>query len=101
MYRAQNRQKLVEFLGGKCVICGMADYRVLQIDHSRADGRAEREIIHHAGGTAWWIRYYLKHPDLAKKNLQMLCSNCNIIKAVEGHESRHYRDVPLEYTVRK
>ena len=82
-------------------MCDITDYRVLQIDHSRADGHAEREILHHAGGPAWWHRYYLKHPDEAKKYLQMLCANCNIIKAIEGHEKRHYEDVRVEYTVRK
>ena len=102
MYRAETRRKLVqELLGGKCVRCGNDDYRVIQIDHTKGDGHAEREILHHAGGPAWWHRYYLKYPDLANKHLQLLCANCNIIKSIENHENRHYRDVPITYTVKE
>jgi hypothetical protein len=34
-------------------------------------------------------RYYIKHIDEAKKELQVMCATCNQIKAIEQRE--HYR----------
>ena len=101
MYRAEKRRKLLQdLLGGRCVRCGIDDYDVLQIDHTSGGGLSERQT-HPNGGPAWWNQYYLKHPELAKKNLQVLCANCNIKKRIENHELKHYRDVPITWTVRK
>ena len=76
------RAKLVILLGGRCVICGFSDERALQIDHKNGGGYKERK--HHGN----WVLYnfYLKHPEKAEEQLQILCANCNWIKRHERKE---------------
>jgi hypothetical protein len=76
------RARLVMELGGKCVHCGFdADIRVLVLDHKNSDGHLDRRRIgNHIA------RYYISRIDEAKKNLQVLCFNCNWIKAIEAKE---------------
>ncbi len=88
------RDVLIAILGGGCScqgtdcwhdgLCPTDDKRCLQIDHIRGDGAADRKRL---GGSA--IRYYLKHIDEAKSNLQLLCANCNWVKRVRNAEVRN------------
>ena len=73
-----------DLLGGfKCVSCGISDRRVLQIDHisgirlSRNDPR-QRHVDQ-------MYRDIVKGK-LTKKDLQILCANCNWIKRFENEE---------------
>lgn len=87
------RLEVVKALGGKCVRCGIEDLRVLQIDH-----------IHGGGGRRGLPPYpkILERMDEAKTLYQVLCANCNFLKAVENKERRtkpleKYRELgPLE-----
>lgn len=83
-HRRRQRLFLLNFLGGKCLGCGTKDERVLQFDHIRGDGADDRRRINNKCGTI--IPYYAHHLDEAKQNLQILCANCNIIKAREMGE---------------
>ena len=78
-----NRFKLINFLGGICCKCPVNDERALQLDHKNGGGTQEWRKF---GGHTKMIVYYLNHLDEAKKNLQVLCSNCNLIKKYELKE---------------
>jgi hypothetical protein len=84
-----HRQIIVR-LGGCCVGCGMADMRVLQIDHVRGGGSAD--LRDQGGGLKRYYRILKisKLYDWAKLPLpfQLLCANCNWIKRHEEGEAR-------------
>jgi len=69
------RSRLIELLGGPtCVDCGESDERILTIDHILGGGTADRKS---RGGYPHMLHYYLKHPQEAKKKLEIRCRNCN------------------------
>ena len=88
------RIELVLYLGGICVSCGYSDLRALVLDHKNGDGYLDRKIL----GTKI-ARYYIKNLEEAKEMLQVLCSNCNMIKSVEHDE--HNRSRRLAQTLKK
>lgn len=73
------RTETVNALGGKCVLCGFADYSALQIDHVVACGTKGRSPIR-----LGWLKCVSE--DRSGK-YQLLCANCNWIKR---HEMREY-----------
>lgn len=93
-YQKRCREKLFEILGGKvCKKCGYKkDYRALQIDHKKGGGRKERKRF---GNNHNLTIYYKNHSKEAKKKLQVLCANCNIIKMVK--EQAKIRPHNLKY----
>lgn len=84
----QKRIAVINHLGGKCVECDYQDIRGLVLDHKRGDGYLDRK---EKGGKIY--RYYINHLDEAVANLQVLCANCNMIKAVENNEHNRSRRV--------
>jgi len=78
-------KKLIhDVLGGKCVNCGFADSRALQIDHIHGNGTKEK-------GKKAGLMYYkdvLKHIEENNTKYQLLCANCNWIKRFENNEHR-------------
>jgi hypothetical protein len=79
------RYELVELLGGKCVICGYdKDKRALCLDHINSGGGKDR--LEFTSPTKYYRHYFL-NLDIAKTTLQVLCSNCNVIKIHEKGES--------------
>ncbi len=94
------RLQLIEFLGGKCAspTCawinengsrGCTDLRCLQVDHKEGGGK---QAFKDSGGTYNHYKFWLDNPDLAKKELQNLCANCNWIKRHEKNENRKFAD---------
>jgi hypothetical protein len=86
-HNRNSRQKVLAFLGGKCVgldgkPCSFncSDWRALQIDHINGGGNKERNITGHNSV----IDYHkvMKNPE----KFQLLCANCNQIKKYENHE---------------
>ena len=76
------RKKLFKILGGEiCNNCGFDVYEALQFDHINGGGTKERKKF---GKNLYMYRFYLQNPKLAKKNLQILCANCNFIKHLYG-----------------
>src|SRR5262245_12786328 len=68
-------------LGGKCVRCDTTDTTILQIDHVRGDGAAERSDGIYA--------YALYRRIMANQGqYQLLCANCNSRKRIENKECR-------------
>lgn len=91
-YIQSKKIKLMEILGGvKCsnpdclVTGGCRDIRCLQFDHINGGGRKESESV----GNRQMMFNYLNNPNLAKKNLQVLCANCNWIKKHVNKEYHH------------
>jgi len=84
-YNITVKERLFQILGGaKCIRCGFSDKRALQFDHINGGGTQDK--LKHAGHLDRMRRYYLKHPEEARKNLQVLCANCNWIKRIDNIE---------------
>ena len=94
-YRKQNRERDIarhlnkkistyNLMGGKCVMCGFADFRALQIDHVNGDGHIETKNKINNGDK------YLDRvvASFIKKEgrYQLLCANCNWIKRFNNKE---------------
>jgi hypothetical protein len=60
----------------------------LCFDHINSDGAVDRKRISKtgSGGT---VRHYLQNLGEAKEKIQILCANCNLIKAKELKEWGH------------
>lgn len=85
----RKRIELLKALGGKCVRCGYDnDFRALVLDHIHGDGKEDRAV----NGTRL-ARHYLKDMAAAHARLQVLCSNCNAIKAMENKEHNKSRRI--------
>lgn len=84
--RQRIRLSIIEFYGGKCVKCGITDWRVLQVDHINGGGCVERKKYN--GSTGLYYNYKLinTNPDLCRNTRQLLCANCNTIKKVDNGE---------------
>lgn len=73
------RNSLFEILGGlKCNQCDFINPKALQIDHIHNTGYLDKKRF--KGTKNVFCRYYINDPIEARKNLQVLCTNCNQIK---------------------
>ena len=72
------KEKLFEILGGKtCSSCGFKDERALGFNHIN-DGDVFDSI--RRGGVASLWGKYISEPEMARRDLRVLCLNCNEIK---------------------
>lgn len=80
--RSRLKVKLAVFdkYGGVCQHCGFSDARALCIDHVHRGGEDERRKL--TGGKLY--RKLNKLP--VQDGYQLLCANCNLIKAIENNE---------------
>ena len=77
-FYASLKEKLFEILGGKiCSNCGFKDERALGINHISDD--VSTDDIGRGGSASSWGKY-ISEPDLARKELKILCLNCNEIR---------------------
>jgi hypothetical protein len=76
------RKGVLDQMGGKCVRCGFADYRALQIDH--IEGGGLKELRERWGGNPHTLYRYIR--DHGSGGYQLLCANCNWIKRAENRE---------------
>ena len=68
-------------MGGKtCSNCGFKDERVLGI--TPVSGNASNDNGRGGDASSWGK--YISAPDLARKNLKVLCLNCNQIREPES-----------------
>ena len=81
--RESIRNGLLSLLGMKCLKCGFSDKRALQFDHINGGGNNDRLKFNDAYKL---YEFYLNRPELASKELQILCANCNWIKKDENKE---------------
>jgi hypothetical protein len=82
--RKKRRDKTLDGMGGKCVVCGFSDYRAIQIDHVNGDGKGERNQQRRTDYYGNVLSSFLK----GEGRYQLLCCNCNWIKRVENKEFR-------------
>ncbi|MCV0365998.1 MAG: hypothetical protein K5798_01880 [Nitrosopumilus sp.] len=76
-FYATLKEKLFEILGGKsCSSCGFKDERALRISHIFDDSS---DSLGRGGAASSWGKY-ISEPELAKKDLRVLCLNCNEIR---------------------
>lgn len=79
------RLRVVEKLKPKCARCGYdADVRALVIDHINNDGNIHRKV--HRPGQVAYMRDIEKSIDARENRFQILCANCNTIKAQEERD---------------
>ncbi len=80
-YRRKIRERIIKKMGGKCVQCGFSDMRALQLDHVNGGGNLIRKKMKNT------MKYYQEIGDtLFKKEIQLLCANCNVIKRIVNKE---------------
>ena len=72
------KEKLFEILGGKvCSSCGFKDERALGFNHVNDEDAFDS--IRRGGFASSWGKY-ISEPELARKDLRVLCLNCNEIR---------------------
>jgi hypothetical protein len=79
-YHQAKRAAAIAHLGGKCLHCGFADLRAVQIDH--VNGGGGKELRGPGGKYAMYLRVLAGDP-----GYQALCANCNWIKRAERNEN--------------
>jgi len=90
--RAEQRRKLLDFLGGRCQRCGIADERLLQFHHANGGGNQHRrEAATAPGGKGTSYRYYAELLAWARErpgSVELLCANCHILAEWELEHGR-------------
>lgn len=79
--RRRIRDAVIQHLGGRCVKCGFADTRALQIDH--VNGGGTKDHTEKKSVSSYYQRVMASAPN---KDFQLLCANCNQIKRYEMQE---------------
>lgn len=84
------KRKIFALLGNRCKKCGQSNRAVLQLDHVNGDGEHLRPR-----DEPYW-KEILKKLESGSQDYQLLCCNCNFLKAFEDHErqQRKYPKVP-------
>jgi len=78
------KNEIFDLLGGKCVVCGFSDRRILQIDHVHGGGKKEYRSF---GFGLVFLLVVLKKIQDGSKDYQLLCPNHNWLKRVENKEN--------------
>lgn len=86
VWTANWRQRAHEALGGKCLHCGFADARALQIDHVAGGGAKELRAGRRKGSIGTYYKRVLVAAEQGTGEFQLLCANCNWIKRHENDE---------------
>lgn len=82
-YVQRLRERILEKYGGVCAICGFSDHRALQVDHVDNDGC--KDPYRKGRRRTAFMQAVLRD---TSGRFQLLCANCNTIKA---HEYRLLR----------
>ncbi len=92
------RKKALLTIGNECENCGEKDIRVLQINHLKGGGSEERKGKNRKRSSHKFYRDIV----IGKRkldDLNILCSNCNIIYEYERGRLKawSFKDLPLKY----
>jgi len=79
----QWRKKAIEVLGGKCVVCGEPDIRVLQVNHLNGGGLKDLKLNSNS-------KVYRQVAKGERKDVDLRCANCNILYEYERGKRRVY-----------
>ncbi|MDH3565254.1 MAG: hypothetical protein OEM53_06590 [Nitrosopumilus sp.] len=81
------KEKLFEILGGKiCSSCGFKDERALEIGYIFGDDSSDGT----GRGNASLMGKYISEPELARKELKVLCLNCNELREIISKPEENY-----------
>ena len=99
MLRDRNKRKeLINYLGGKCVGCGITDWRILQVNHLNGGGR--REILLKGNK-----KIYKEILNGQRENeFDLRCANCNLIYEFETKRRNRVaweHSVPIEKIIER
>ena len=72
--RERQRARAIEFLGGKCLDCGIADKRVLVFDHVRGEKVTN---VARLLGSAW------ERIETELNKCDLVCANCHLVRTNE------------------
>lgn len=86
--RAELKQEVIKEYGGACNVCGATDHEFLCVDHIYNDGKEERK----EKGTGDKFYRWLKDNNFPKDRYQLLCFNCNHLKAL----SKEYSPIKID-----
>ena len=73
----------------KCTYCEFSVYAALQFEHKNGNGANDKLRFKNLDR---FYKYYIEHPEEARKELQITCANCNWIKRFTYEEYRHVDD---------
>lgn len=78
------RRRVLDLLGGKCVVCGIDDIRILQVNHLRGDGGDSRKR-HGSQRSGDQTRLFREIVDgsLPREDFDIRCANHNILYEYE------------------
>lgn len=79
-HRVKIFTEIFNLLGNQCVMCGIKDRRVLQIDHIKGGGYRHRKIKGYGMG---YYKDILKSIKNKENKYQLLCANCNFIEGIK------------------
>lgn len=82
-YELNNKIKIIEAYGGKCICCQETALEFLTIDHVNDNGAEERKDTNQ--GTGGKLYRWLIKRNFPKDNYQLLCYNCNCAKGFFGY----------------
>jgi len=87
------KQQLLELLGGRCVAYGLSDQICLTFDHIKGGEKRHQVKLGRRGQQ--YYAWLLAHPDFTRSHIQLLCFNCNALKALHQEEfRRRYLEAP-------
>jgi hypothetical protein len=75
-HRWKLKAKVIELLGGKCVVCHSRDLRILTINHKKGHGKKETDL---SGGRGQVFYRQILRGERSKEDLEVRCFNHNII----------------------
>jgi hypothetical protein len=86
-YARNIRLAILDMLGNRCACnekecwhsgqCTIIDKRCLHVDHKKGGGTKEIDFFK---ANLSMYKFYIDHPIRAKRDLQLLCANCNSVK---------------------
>lgn len=80
--RFKLRAVVLKKMGAECKNCSYNDFRALQIDHIKSNGKIDR--IDNKNYNEKFLKYLINLDNIElTDNYQLLCANCNSIKKLE------------------
>lgn len=90
-YRMLIKHQVIEKYGNKCACCGESQIWFLTIDHINNDGAKDRKENFGRTNPATMSWYLKLKREPNRKDLQVLCFNCNLGKQLNGGICPHHK----------
>lgn len=84
-YRRRLRKEVIQKYGGECDCCGEGKIEFLAIDHLNRDGNTERKQRNGKNKSASYSWYLELKREPRRKDLRVLCHNCNMSIGLYGY----------------